>query len=128
MSSTFQGVGFERLFIKGKLWNLAEFKGPKGTDQVSSIKGPPGDDGKTGGFEFNTIHTTSTTFTLNLPNPADVSYNALYIKSNGVFSAEIPAGNPLKISDHQGVFVGNLYNNGRAQSMRFSKSGTRWLI
>jgi hypothetical protein len=128
MSSSFQGVGFERLFIKGKLWELSEFKGPKGTDQVSSIKGPTGDIGQNGGFEFNTIHTTSTTFTLTLPNPADVSYNALFIKSNGVFSVEIPSGNAMKVSDHQNNFVGNLYNNGRPQSMRFSKSGSKWLI
>jgi hypothetical protein len=128
MSSSFQGVGFERLYIKGVLWNLSEFKGPKGDDQESSISGPAGDTGETAGFEFNTINTTSTTFKVTLPDPAAVSYNALYIKSNGSLGAEIPDGGPMQVLDHQSNLVGNLYSNGRPQSMRFSKSGAKWII
>jgi hypothetical protein len=128
MSSSFQGVGFERLYIKGVLWNLSEFKGPKGSDQESTISGPPGDSGETAGFEFNTINTTSNTFQVVLPDPAAVSYNALYIKSNGSLSAEMLSGGAMKVLDHQNNLVGNLYNNGRPQSMRFSKNGTKWII
>lgn len=128
MSSSFQGVGFERLYIKGVLWNLSEFKGPKGTDQVSSISGPSGSTGATAGFEFNTINTTSNTFQVTLPDPAAVSYNALYIKSNGSLGVEIPSGGAMKVQDHQNNLVGNLYNNGRPQSMRFSKNGAKWII
>jgi hypothetical protein len=127
MSSTFQAVGFERLYIKGVLWNLADFKGPKGDDQKSSVVGPDGDEGDDGGFEFNTINTTTVTAKVVMPDPATVSYNGLILKTNGEF-IETPNNGAVPVHNHQDNFVGNFYNNGKPQSMRFSKNGNRWVI
>jgi len=127
MSSTFQAVGFERLYIKGVLWDLATFKGPSGSDQTSSVSGPPGDDGQDGIFEFNTLNTTSMQIGVDLPDPSSVSYNSLYVKSNGIFlGLESMAAVPVR--NHQANLVANLYNNGKAQSVRFTKNGSQWVI
>lgn len=128
MASTFQAVGFEKLYIKGVLWDLATFKGEPGEDQSSNVVGPDGDPGQDNGFEFNTINTTSTTLSISLPDPSVVSYNALYIKSNGTFHIDIPDGDPIPVNNHQSNLVTNLYNNGRPQSIRFSKNGNKWII
>lgn len=127
MSSTFQAVGFERLYIKGVLWNLADFKGPKGDDQKSSVQGPEGDDGKDGGFEFNTMTLSSAIVRFDMPDPATVSYNGLILKTSGEF-VETPNKAAIPVLNHQGIIVGNFYNNGKPQSMRFSKNGARWVI
>lgn len=128
MSSTFQAVGFERLYIKGILWNLADFKGPNGDDQKSSVTGPDGDDGKDGVFEFNTITLSSSVLGVNLPDPTSVSYNGLVLKTNGEFMSEIAHGQAIPVYNHQDVVVGNFYHNGKPQTMRFSKNGKRWII
>jgi hypothetical protein len=127
MSSTFQAVGFERLYIKGVLWDLATFKGEPGDDQTSSVSGPPGDAGQDGIFEFNTLNTTSMQTGVMLPDPSNVSYNSLYIKSNGVF-LEKPTNAAIPVFNHQNNVVANLYNNGKAQSVRFLKNGSQWII
>ena len=128
MASTFQAVGFEKLYIKGVLWDLATFKGESGDDQTSTVVGPAGDPGQDGIFEFNTVNTTSTTVSISLPDPSVVSYNALYIKSNGSFNSEISDGGAVPINNHQSNLVTNMYNNGRPQSIRFSKNDNRWII
>ena len=127
MSSTFQAVGFERLYIKGVLWNLADFKGLKGDDQTSSVIGPDGDPGFDGRFEFNTINTTSMSVGMLMPDPANVSYNALILKTNGEF-LEVPNKGAVPVRNHQNNVVGNFYNNGKPQTMRFSKNGNMWVI
>ena len=127
MSSTFQAVGFERLYIKGVLWDLDTFKGAKGDDVTSAVTGGPGDDGVDNGIEFNTINTTSTTQSITLPDPSVVSYNGLVVKSNGVFpESSFEAAIPVKT--YLGVIVGNIYNNRVPQAMRFSKNTTSWVI
>ena len=129
MSSTFQAVGFERLYIKGVLWDLATFKGDKGDDVTSSLKGPPGKIGLSNGIEFNTINTTATTQIVTLPNPSMVSYDGLVVKSNGVFFAtENSPGAAIPVKTHLGVTVGNVYNNYIPQYMRFSKNGPTWIM
>jgi hypothetical protein len=127
MSSSFQAVGFERLYIQGVLWNLADFKGPNGDDQTSSVVGPNGDAGVDGGFEFNTINTTSMSMGLVMPDPSSVSYNSLILKTNGEF-LEVANKGAVPVRNHQNNIVGNFYNNGKPQSMRFSKNGNIWVI
>jgi hypothetical protein len=127
MSSTFQGVGFERLYIKGVLWDLATFKGEKGDDVTSAVKGPVGNFGLDNGIEFNTINTTSNTQLVTLPDPSLVSYSGLIVKSNGTFP-EASSGATILVKNHLGFRVGNIYNNGIAQLMRFSKNNNTWVI
>jgi hypothetical protein len=127
MSSTFQSVGFERLYIKGVLWDLDTFKGAKGDDVTSTVKGPPGNDGVDNGIEFNTINTTATSQSITLPDPSTVSYNGLVVKSNGIFP-ESAFYLAIPVKTHLGVTVGNIYNNRIPQSMRFSKNETTWVV
>ena len=127
MSSTFQAVGFERLYIKGILFHLADFKGAKGDDQKSSVVGPDGNIGSDGGFEFNTINTTSMNTGMLMPDPSLVSYNGLILKTNGEF-LEVPNNGAVPIMNHQNNIVGNFYNNGQKQTMRFSKNANMWVI
>ena len=124
MGSTFKNLGFDKLYIKGVLFDIASFKGAKGEDQTSSTKGPPGADCDNDGFEFNTINTTATSTVITLPDPANVSYNGIIVKTNGVLTSATETVGPLKavrIKTHSNETVAIFYNNSVPQTLRLTK-------
>ena len=129
MGSTFRDVGFNNLYIKGVLWQLADFIGDPGSDQSLSTKGPTGSSGLDDGFEFNTINTTATTVVINLPDPTTVSYDGIIVKSSGVLpmASEVSSNSLavdlklVRIKSHMNETVAMLYANAVPQTARFTK-------
>ena len=122
--STFNNLGFDKLYIKGVLFDVATFKGAKGDDQTSSTKGPSGAVGANDGFEFNTINTTTTTTVITLPDPAIVSYDGIIVKCNGVLTSATETVGTLKIvriKTYTNETVAILYNNSIPQTLRLTK-------
>jgi hypothetical protein len=130
MGSTFKDVGFENLFIKGVLWNLADFKGPPGDDVTAATRGETGDAGNDEGFNFQTINTIPVSTTvITLQDPKNATYDAIIVKTNGILAMATEPADPLKpdglkvvnIKTHMNEIVARLYANGVPQTVRFTK-------
>jgi hypothetical protein len=122
--STFNKLGFDHLFIKGVLFNVADFIGEKGDDQTSSTKGPNGNAGANDGFEFNTINTTATTTVITLPDPAIVSYDGIIVKCNGILTSateQVGTLQIVRIKTYTNETLAVLYNNSMPQTVRLTK-------
>jgi hypothetical protein len=124
MSSTFNNLGFDTLYIKGQLFDIATFRGAPGDDQTSSSKGLPGDNGIDKGFEFNTINTTASSTVITLPDANLVSYSGIIVKCNGKLTSTTTMVGELKsilVQAHDTVVKATLYNNNIPQTVRLTK-------